>query len=99
MKFARLFGAKQFGDASEMMVVVLGYEVEQVRDAHRRIQPRVERGPAEIFGRLRFQSRNEREAPAPEFAQDFFCWPAVVLCLMRFLIRQVRGASLSRPCS
>jgi hypothetical protein len=92
MKFGRLFGAKQLGDAGEMMIVVLRYEVEQVRDSHRRIQARMERCSAEIFGRQRFQSRNEREAPAPEFAQDFFHWPAVVLCLMRFLIQQVRGA-------
>ena len=50
------------------MIVVLGYEVEQVRDAHRRVQARVESGPTEIFRRLRFQSRNERKAPAPQFA-------------------------------
>ena len=75
-----------------MMIVVLSYEVEQVRDAHRRVQSRVKSGPVEVFGRLRFQSRNEREAPPPELAQDFFRRPAVVLRLMRFLIRQVRGA-------
>ena len=92
MKFGRLFGAKQLGDASEMMIVVLSYEVEQVRDAHRRVQARMERGPVEVFGGLQFQSRNEREAPPPELAQDFFRRPAVVLRLMRFLIRQVRGA-------
>jgi hypothetical protein len=86
------FGAKELGDASEMMIVVLRYKVEQVRDAHGRVQARVKRGPAEVFGRLRFQSRHEREAPPPEFAQDFFRRPAVVVRLMRFLIQQVRDA-------
>jgi hypothetical protein len=54
MKFGRLFGAKQLGDASEMMIVVLRYEVEQVGDAHRRVQAWMEGLPVEVFGWLRF---------------------------------------------
>jgi len=52
MKFERLFGAKQLGDAGQMMIVVLRHEVEQVRDAHRHVQARMERRPAEVLGGL-----------------------------------------------
>ena len=76
----------QFPDLCEVMIVVLGDEVEQVRDAHRSVKARVKRRPAKIFGRLGFELLDECEPCAAKLAKDFRQRATIVLRLVRLLI-------------
>ena len=59
-------GAKQLGNAGEVMVIMLRNEIEKVGDAHRRVEPRMERRAPKIFGWRRLKTLDQGEAGVPK---------------------------------